>query len=128
MQSIEKGNEFKILDKDKQRIDIEVRIAKGESFDKWKNEVPLYKSNSSMHLPTKALAKGEINSILKKILNYQVLNKTPIECMQFIVEIQENIKNQKPVVSEAPTPNLRCGGETEPVEPKMIQSNGNQKV
>ena len=62
-----------------------------KDFEKWKNELP------DKELPENSLSVGNSNSntendILTEIRNFQVISKSPIECQQFLIEIQEKLK------------------------------------
>lgn len=57
-----------------------------QDFINWKNNIALWQSSET--LPKLLL---EDNEIIEKLRNFSVISKTPIDCQQFIVELQTEI-------------------------------------
>ncbi len=53
------------------------------SFTEWKNNIALFSKQTLIHQ----------NELINKIRNFSVVSKTPIECQQFLIELQNYISN-----------------------------------
>lgn len=58
-------------------------------FLNWKKEIAITKSERVALSPSPYSLKE--NGVIDKLLNFPVINKTPIQCQQFIVELQNEI-------------------------------------
>jgi len=64
-----------------------------KEFLRWKKEISFRESKQlTGNILSDISAKNDVeNDIIKKIRNFSVVNKTPIECQQFIVELQNEL-------------------------------------
>ena len=56
-------------------------------FLNWKNNIALIKSEGVALIPRSL----KENTIIEKLRNFPLVNKTPIDCQQFIVELQNEL-------------------------------------
>lgn len=80
-----KSLKLSIKKKENQIIITGIEQSKINSFNDWKKEIPIYQNSKTF--PKLALE----NKIAGKIRNFSVVSKTPIECQQFIIELQNEL-------------------------------------
>jgi hypothetical protein len=76
-------------EKEKQIKIIGINSFKENKFLSWKSEIPLLKNERIDQSPS-SYSSNE-NSIIEKLRNFLVISKTPIECQQFIVKLQNQL-------------------------------------
>lgn len=80
-----------VKNKETENKEIQIIIGKynfcEDDFTKWKQTVKLRQV-------VKTLPKVEQSNIQAKILNFSVISKTPIECQEFIIELQKELQTQ----------------------------------
>ncbi len=59
-------------------------------FDNWKTAIPLAQTKDKP-LPALADRPVSMTGVMKKVMGYNVLEHSPIECMQFIQDIQRQL-------------------------------------
>ena len=96
-QNIEKAD-GKAVEQNESRICISGFAFDKEAFMIWKNDVDLSEKSTSkitqgasndIH-PIEITHPGQ-NSVIDRIKNFPVIRKTPLECQQFIIEIQHQL-------------------------------------
>lgn len=61
-----------------------------QEYENWKNTIPMAKAKEKP-LPVLADRPVSMTGIMKKVLEYNVLEHSPIECMQFVTDIQRQM-------------------------------------
>ncbi len=87
-QILQTVNEKNIQKNEKQIIidNFQLEINK---FEQWKNKISIIQNSKSSETFEKL--QQQENNIINKIRNYPIASKTPIECQQFLIEIQKEI-------------------------------------
>lgn len=62
-----------------------------EEYNRWKETIPLAEAKENKSQPTLADRPVSMTGIMKKVMEYNVLEHTPIECMQFLTNIQRQL-------------------------------------
>lgn len=72
----------------------ETLMPKGEDytrgFENWKTTIPVAQAKEKP-LPTMADRPVSMTRIMKNVMEYNVLEHSPIECMQFVTHIQKQL-------------------------------------
>ncbi len=62
-----------------------------DEFVSWKKDIQLFSVSSTQNRTDTIISPSE-NKLVEKIKSFNLINKTPIECQQFIVELQTELK------------------------------------
>ena len=82
--------ESKNIEKNEKQVIISSFSFELNNFEKWKDSIALYKKSESMASSPRSHYVEE-NKIIEKIKTFSVINKTPIECQKFIIELQNEL-------------------------------------
>ena len=62
-----------------------------QEFANWKSTIPMAEAKEKKPQPTLADRPVSMTGVMKRVMKYDVLQHSPIECMQFIQDIQRQL-------------------------------------